>query len=161
MGWQVPADFTFGEVLTSTRLNQIRGSFDYLDGFETDTDPSGWWDAATTTPTIGNGTGVQRWRKTGRRLDLSMTIEAGGTTTDGSGAYRFTWPASAEVSGTNAHLLYQLGGGVGTNGRPVVARAVTATTFELLFDAVDGGGIVGSTNWGDAIAVTGTVFCDS
>lgn len=161
MAWSVPADFTFGENLTSIRLNQIRSCFAYLEQFEADTDPSGWWSSSGTAPAIGDGTGVLRWRKTGQRLDLAGTIEAGGSTTDGTGDYRFLLPASASVSGVLQHTVRLLSGGVGTNGRPCYGQIVTSTTFELVFDALDGGGVVGASNWGDAIAFAGTIIVDS
>lgn len=57
------------------------------------------WTAATTNPTLGNGTLVGRYMRIGRTVHVSITLTAGSTTNVGSGTYLFSLPFTAANNG--------------------------------------------------------------
>jgi len=52
------------------------------------------WTAATTNPTIGNGTIIGGYRRIGNQVDFWISMTAQSTTTFGSGNYRFSLPVA-------------------------------------------------------------------
>lgn len=67
------------------------------------------WTAATTNPSLGNGTLIGRHHKIGRTVLVQINLIPGSTTTFGSGNYSFALPFTAADAGAtyvgNAHLL--------------------------------------------------------
>lgn len=68
------------------------------------TDPGAWtaytpsWTAATTNPTLGNGTVVGRSRTIGKTMELFIKLTWGSTTSAAStGSWRFTIPAAVQA----------------------------------------------------------------
>lgn len=60
------------------------------------------WTAATTNPTLGNGTLVGRWaRVDGRTIVAHINLTIGSTTTLGSGAYSFALPVTSANAGAS------------------------------------------------------------
>ena len=57
------------------------------------------WTASTTNPTLGNGTLTGRFCKIGKMCIVNIVLNFGSTTNTGSGAYRWTLPALAQVAG--------------------------------------------------------------
>jgi hypothetical protein len=68
---------------------------------------SGWqsytvsWTAATTNPSIGNGTLSGRYVQIGKTVIGTIKLVIGSTTTYGSGKWRFSLPVTAKSSGLN------------------------------------------------------------
>jgi hypothetical protein len=67
------------------------------------------WTAATTNPTLGNGTLVGRYSKIGRQVTVHINLIPGNTTAFGAGTYNFLLPFAAANNGCSyimsAHLL--------------------------------------------------------
>lgn len=61
------------------------------------------WTASTTNPTIGNGTIIGAWKQSGTRIDFMMNLQAGSTTTFGTGNYGFTYPFTIKTKFTNVY----------------------------------------------------------
>ena len=64
------------------------------------------WTAATTNPSIGNGTLSGRYIQIGTLVYCQFTMRAGSTTTFGSGIWRFSYPVAPNTTYAN---LYQVG----------------------------------------------------
>lgn len=58
------------------------------------------WTAATTAPSIGNGSLTGRYMQAGKTVDFAITLSMGSTTSFGSGAWAFSLPVTSLV-GTN------------------------------------------------------------
>lgn len=56
------------------------------------------WTAASVNPAIGNGTLAGAYRQIGKTLDCRFTINAGGTTTFGTGQWQITLPNSLSAT---------------------------------------------------------------
>ena len=59
------------------------------------------WTAATSNPSLGNGTIVGRFVLIGRTVLCRIHLAAGSTTTFGSGAFRFSLPITPATTGSN------------------------------------------------------------
>jgi hypothetical protein len=93
MAWTDPRTWVAGEVPTAAILNtHIRDNFAVLGDPWTAYTPT--WTAATTNPTLGNGTLEGHYVKAGRLVIYRIRLLFGSTTTVGSGAYNFTLPFS-------------------------------------------------------------------
>lgn len=75
----------------------------------TDLPPGTWadytpvWSAATTNPVLGNGSAVGRWTRYGNVVHVLGRVQAGSTTTFGTGAYGWSLPvASYDAIGGNS-----------------------------------------------------------
>ena len=56
------------------------------------------WNAATTNPTLGNGTLVGRYVQIGKTVHCTISLTFGSSTSIGSGAYTFSLPVPASAS---------------------------------------------------------------
>ena len=79
---------------------------DALTGIQAAWDQASWvpatgWTAVTTNPTIGNGTSLGSFSRTGKTVTFAGRIIPGSTTTFGAGIYSFALPVAA----TAANLL--------------------------------------------------------
>lgn len=63
------------------------------------------WNAATTNPTLGNGTLVGRYVQIGKTVHATISLTFGSSTGIGSGAYNFGLPMSA----ANGSVQYPVG----------------------------------------------------
>lgn len=98
MTWPtLPSDWSAGQVLTSAALNSILDALQYLDGAWDTYTPT--WEAATTSPTVGNGTITGRYLLIGKRLVGQIALECGSSTDGGAGAWTFSLPAGVTVTG--------------------------------------------------------------
>jgi hypothetical protein len=86
------------------------------------------WTASTTNPTLGNGTLIGRYQKTGRTVVCHINLVTGSSTTYGSGNYSFALPVAAANVGASyiggAHLL----GNDRWVGQVVVSPGATTTS---------------------------------
>ncbi|MEU0831304.1 hypothetical protein [Streptomyces sp. NPDC005969] len=118
-------------------MNQeIRDQFNSMFGAWTTYTPT--WTAATTNPSIGNGTLTGRYMKVGRTVTVSLLLIPGSTTTLGSGVYLFglPFPAAADVvsclgpariSGTATWLGHILVGASGSSANLTFSNTATDT----------------------------------
>lgn len=86
------------------------------------------WTAATTNPTVGNGSLVGRYQVLGKTCHLAITLIAGTTTTYGSGQYSFALPFTSANSGATyvgaSHLLQ----GSRYSGDTIISPGATTTS---------------------------------
>lgn len=103
-----PRTWVVGETVTAALMNtEIRDQFSSFFGAWTNYTPT--WTAATTNPTLGNGTLIGRYMKVGLTCTAQINLVMGSTTTYGSGNYSWALPFASANSGCtyigNAHLL--------------------------------------------------------
>jgi len=104
-----PHVFVAGETVTAALLNvEINAAITGIEAAWGTYIPT--WTAATTNPVIGNGSVTMLYLQVGKRVDLTIFLTVGTTTTFGSGAYKFTLPVAPNTS-----VSYQ-GSGQGTSG---------------------------------------------
>jgi hypothetical protein len=60
------------------------------------TDYTPTWTASTTNPVLNNGSIIGRYKQIGKTMFFTIKLTIGSTTTFGSGAWRFTLPATAQ-----------------------------------------------------------------
>jgi len=113
-----PRTWVVGEVVTAALLNQeIRDQLNEMFAAWTTYTPT--WSAATTAPSLGNGTIIGRHLKVGRRCTAAWILTIGSTTTFGSGAYSFSLPF--QVANASVHHF--------GNARLVAAATWIGQTF--------------------------------
>ncbi|AGP56193.1 hypothetical protein [Streptomyces rapamycinicus] len=103
-----PRTWNAGETVTDTMLNEeIRDQFNEIFAAWTSYTPT--WTAATTNPSLGNGTLIGRYLKVGRTCTAHINLVTGSTTTYGSGNYAWALPFTSANAGCtyigHAHLL--------------------------------------------------------
>lgn len=105
MAWTAPRTWVVNEVVTASLLNtHLRDNLKAIGDAWTPYTPS--WTAATTNPVLGNGTLNGFYVAAGKLTVVRIELTTGGTTTYGSGAYRFSLPFTsvAVLSGAGASL---------------------------------------------------------
>lgn len=102
------------------------------------------WTASTTNPSLGNGTLVGRYQKTGRLVACHINLAPGSTTTLGSGGYSFAIPFAAANAGCSFVGTAQLLGAARWAGHCVVSPAATTTSPFFSASATDTRLTVGS-----------------
>lgn len=90
MVWIDPRTWSVGELVTATKLNEIRDSLRAIGDHWTTFTPS--WSATTSPPSLGNGSLVGRYRRVGFTVDFVIELTYGSETNPGSGAWRFGVP---------------------------------------------------------------------
>ena len=110
------------------------------------------WTAATTNPTLGNGTLVGRYIQVGKRVDFSISLTWGSTTTAGSGTYQFGLPVAAR---STANGPFMASGRIPSFPRQGILASTTA--FSLYNDAGSpvGSGTIAWTS-GNVVSIQGT-----
>jgi len=102
-----PRLWVVGEVVSAAIMNQeIRDQVNSI--LDTWTTYTPTWTAATTNPSLGNGSITGRYMKVGRTVTVSIMLTIGSTTTLGTGAYLIGVPvpaAAAVVSSLGAARL--------------------------------------------------------
>lgn len=94
MAWTAPRTWVAGETVTAALMNtHVRDNLKAIGDAWTTYVPT--WTAATTNPTLGNGTKTGRYVQAGKLIIFSISITFGSTTTVGSGIYSFSLPATA------------------------------------------------------------------
>lgn len=95
MAWVNPITWTAG-TLTAANLNTLR------DALRAVGDPLGVfapaWTATTANPTLSNGTITGGYSAAGKRIDFTIEVLFGSSTTAGSGAYQLTIPVAGAVA---------------------------------------------------------------
>lgn len=100
MAWTEPKTWVAGERITAADLNTyVRDNFNAFGASWQTYTPS--WTAVTTNPTIGNGTLSGRFAELGKWIIIHIDLQAGSTTTFGSGTYRWSYPRRARAHATN------------------------------------------------------------
>lgn len=92
-----PRTWVAGETGTASLLNQeVRDPLTGLQAAWTAYTPT--WTAATSNPTLGNGSLVGFWLQVGKLTFFRLKLTIGSTTNLGSGAYSWSLPATAAAS---------------------------------------------------------------
>lgn len=91
--WTPPKTWATSDILTSSDMNTYVRDNENAMGKLTAYSPG--WTAATTNPTIGNGTIVGKYFAVEEWCWVSIQIVAGSTTSGGSGSYNVSLPVSA------------------------------------------------------------------
>ncbi len=98
MSWTAPKTWAVGEVVTATNMNtHLRDNLKAIGDPWTSYTPT--WTAATTNPTLGNGTLTGAYLSAGKLTVFRVRLTIGSTTTIGSGSYAFALPATANTIG--------------------------------------------------------------
>lgn len=98
MSWTNPRTWVPGEKPTAAELNtHIRDNFKAIGDAWTAYTPT--WAAATTNPTLGNGTLTGHYIQAGKLILFRISLTFGSTTTVGSGLYSFSLPVNANKFG--------------------------------------------------------------
>lgn len=132
------------------------------------TDPGAWtaytpsWTAATTNPTLGNGTIAGRSRTIGKTMELWIRLVWGSTTSStGSGGWRFTIPAAVQPDQLMSVYVDDNSASARWPGQCRMLGAATGDNMRIVVSA--GGGALGGTavpmTWatGDLIILQGTL----
>lgn len=167
MAWTTPRTWVAGETVTAALLNtHVRDNLKAVGDPWTTYTPT--WTAATTNPTIGNGTIAGRYMAAGKYITFEIQIVMGSTTTYGAGAYSLTLPVAPQTSAAKHPFLGTLwdasGGSVVTSAWPIAGLISAGSTVELAgWPATAGNSfrVVNATNVitladGDRITLTGT-----
>jgi hypothetical protein len=116
-------------------------------------EPGGAWDTWTSTLTnltIGNGTVSAKYKKVGRTVDFTLSINAG-TTTSITGSFSFSLPVTAaSITATKNFIASGRMEDSGVNGYIIFSELTTTTTSAVF--VVGAGG-----SYANIAALTGTV----
>lgn len=94
MAWSSPKTWAAGEIVTAALLNlHIRDQFKAIGDPWAAYTPA--W-TATSNPSLGNGTLIGAFSKAGSRVDFRIELTIGSTTNLGTGAWRFSLPATSQ-----------------------------------------------------------------
>jgi hypothetical protein len=63
------------------------------------------WSAATTAPTLGNGTLAGRYKVVGKTVHVQITLQYGSTTSNGAGQIRLSPPSGLPISGITGQSI--------------------------------------------------------
>jgi len=128
--------------------------------------------AATTNPTIGNGSIIGRYRMYGKTVHFAMEFVFGSTSTAGSGAWSFSLPPGHNVtnaSGTPVFVANCNGSVAGNRFHADGTLAPTASTFQMFAPTATGNCALTNVSqtvmggaWanGNFIRITGTYETD-
>lgn len=159
MVWTNPRTWVSGETVTAALLNtHLRDNLKALGDPWTAYTPT--WTAATSNPTLGNGTITGSYIQTGKMVDFKIRLVLGSTSTVGTGRYIWSLPVTALTTGDEvAGFALYLDTSAGTRyGR--IASLATSTTVSIY--AADGTGGASSASSpvvpanGDTYTIGGT-----
>jgi hypothetical protein len=97
--------FAAGQKISASVLNAAIGA--------TWTSYTPTWTAATSNPSLGNGTLSGAWTKVGKTVFVRVNLLMGSTTTYGSGAFRFALPQTAATVAGFTNLPIWVGSAYG------------------------------------------------
>lgn len=147
-----PRTWTTSELVTAAMMNtEVRDAFTGVQAAWTSYSPS--WTAATTNPTIGNGTIVGAYLQIGKTVHWRIKISPGSTTTFGTGTYFVSLPvtpisspsilpignAFLQDTGVNSYILNALYVG-DAGGTRFYTSASPAATWQPATPATFGNG---------------------
>ncbi|MFB7219333.1 hypothetical protein [Streptomyces sp. NPDC056227] len=151
-----PKTWVVGEVVTAAIMNQeIRDQFNSMFGAWTSYTPT--WTAATTNPTIGNGTLTGRYIKVGRTVTVSLLLIPGSTTTYGSGVYLFGLPFPAASDVVSCLGAARISGGATWIGHMLVGSSATSANLTFSNTTADTRGANMSDSKPETLAATAQV----
>ncbi len=114
-GWTVPDSTSNVNLWThfktladgiDTTVDSIDDRVDALEANPAWTSYSPTWSSTGTNPTLGNGTLTGAYRQTGATVHFRLLLTTGGTTTYGTGTYRFSLPVGGKIGCLlNAHVV--------------------------------------------------------
>ena len=94
MGWTDPRTWVDGETVTAAIMNaHVRDNLNALGEWNTSWTPT--WTGSTGNPVLGNGTLVGRYLETAEWVYFFIHLTMGGTTTYGTGTWRFDLPVNS------------------------------------------------------------------
>jgi hypothetical protein len=89
------------------------------------------WLAATTNPTLGNGTISGKWKRDGESLEVAITLLWGSTTSNGSGIWSFSLPNGYSIDSNKLTSgLYGLSN-AGVQGNAILIDASASTARNI------------------------------
>jgi hypothetical protein len=111
------------------------------------------WDATSSSPSIGNGSIVGRYRQVGKTVTFSIVLTVGSTTNVGTGIYEFGLPVAARSVDEVVVAAHQTGPTVNYMG-----RGASTTVLRLNLTTTDANAThtsTGATN-GTVVRISGT-----
>ena len=144
-----------GETVTAANMNsQVR---DLVNAFGGYTSYTPTWTSTGTAPALGNGTLTGSYSQIGKRVFFQLNLNAGSTTTFGTGSYIFSLPVSI-TGGLCTSSVFTHAGSVYLGE----ANVNTGSTFTILTQPAAGAsafmGATSPATWasGDSLIVVGT-----
>jgi hypothetical protein len=134
----------------STWNTEIRDAINGIQAAWTTYTPT--WTASTTNPTLGNGTLSGRYLQIGKRIEFSIQITWGSTTTAGTGTWAFSLPVN-NFAGANSPFNCQARM-VGNAVRNGILGGISAFS---LYDATGAAVTAASFTWaaGNVLSILG------
>jgi hypothetical protein len=144
-----PRTWVAAEVVTAAEMNaEIRDAFNGVQAAYGSYAPS--WTAATTNPTLNNGTITGNYLQIGKRIEGRIILTIGSTTTLGSGAYTFGLPATA----VDANGIQASGWLSGPNKTLVGRGASTTGVFVYATDTISAVGSATALTTGQRVQIS-------
>lgn len=160
-----PRTWVDPEIVTDAMLNaEVRDPLAGIQAAWTTYTPT--WTGSITNPSIGNGTLAGRYLRLGKTIHVSIEIEAGSSTTFGSGNYSVSLPVAPR---SNRRFALNLGlldasGGAFLSGRAALVSGrlflVVPATTAGAYDRAVTGSIPFNFATGDQLVITGTYEAD-
>lgn len=135
----LPTIVAFAKIL-GTDVGTIRDAVAGVTDPWTSYSPS--WTAATSNPSIGNGSISGSYIQSGKLVIATASITMGSTTTYGSGVWRVSMPVTAASSGLHVGSVLLLDSSASTGRRPGVCFLGATTYVEFISTT----GVVGASD---------------
>lgn len=158
MAWTDPKTWTGSAILYASELNTyLRDNQKALTEWQ---DYTPTWTAASSNPSIGNGSLQGRYIQAGDLVHWHLYLYIGSTTTFGDGNWRLGLPVTSAVSGfLRGHALIHDSSSTYWHGH---ARYLSTTTVIVSVGKESGGGAECGSSWpmawasGDSLRISGT-----
>lgn len=159
MAWTDPKTWTGSAILYASELNTyLRDNQKALTEWQ---DYTPTWTAASSNPSIGNGSLQGRYIQAGDLVHWHLYLYIGSTTTFGSGNWRLGLPVTSAGAGLflRGHALIHDSGSTYWHGH---ARYSSTTTVIVSVGKESGGGAECESSWpmawasGDSLRISGT-----
>lgn len=127
------------------------------------------WTAATTNPTLGNGTLNAAYSQYGRTYTVRLELATGTTTTFGSGQYSFSLPTTAATGnitvghghGITSGARWMLNGIITTGGQNTIAIASPNSSTSANISFLGSAAGIGGVTWTSGQTVRMTIVYES
>lgn len=143
-----------------TTVDSIDDRVDALDSNPAWASYSPAWTSTGTAPALGNGTLTGAYRQTGSTVHFRLLLTTGGTSTYGTGTYRFSLPVGGKIGSLLNAQVVDTSAGARYTGNAIVLTTST-TGANMVINVHTSTSTVGATvpftfASGDVLALAGT-----